>query len=168
MVDDDPVVEIIDKGDVELLDEEADAEDELISPEEDADVEDDDESIDEEPLIEDDEGDEPDYYLVSDGEEEKIVEVFGIPEEREAMLKELREKHEKVEKTVKPGSEEETFKVDANIPDNPKEPSGWLQKGKDLIAVMAMDGESDEDAMKRVSADHPGYNQIKGPVKPEV
>lgn len=69
----------------------------------------------------------------------------------------------------KPGKDDEPpIKVDANIPNNPKEPSGWLVKGKDKIAIIAMDDESDDDAIKRVQKKHPGYELHRGPKEPEA
>lgn len=62
---------------------------------------------------------------------------------------------------------DDVFKIDADIPGNPKPPVAWLTKGKDKIAIMSKDDESDDDAIKRVQAKHSGYDLHKGPEEPE-
>jgi hypothetical protein len=67
-----------------------------------------------------------------------------------------------------PEAVEKPFKVDAAIKDNPKEPSGWLVKGDDKIAIIAQNEEPDADAIKRVSDKHPDYHFHQGPNEPEL
>jgi len=58
--------------------------------------------------------------------------------------------------------------VDADIPGNPKSPVAWLLKGRDKIAIIALDDESADDAITRVVAKHPGYKLIKGAQEPDI
>jgi hypothetical protein len=179
-----PDMEIVDSSDVSLLEEEEDAED-LELPA-DAEVEEEiEEELEIDGDIEDMEDDlQVDYYEVSnEGDEDSvdIVELVGDTERKNTMLEELKQKYDNVRKVDKPveikvtdieSSQDESvdgdFKVDANIPGNPKAPVGWLIKGKDLIAVMAMEEESADAALDRVSSEHAGYKVIKGPNKPEI
>lgn len=173
VIDGEATIEVVDQGDVDVIDEESVVDDEL-APET---THSEEETEDDDPLdlTEDEAGEETEYYKVTkeDGESETI-EVSGIPEERETLLTRLREQYDTVEKTTAPsndqddGAEGDGFKVDANIPGNPKVPSGWLIKGKDKIAVMAMDDEGDDEALDRVSKEHPGYKVIKGSKEPSV
>jgi len=98
-----------------------------------------------------------------DEDVEVIEDVSGedeIPEITDEGLDEILAEERKPE-------DETNFKVDANIPGNPKEPSGWLTKGKDKVAVMAMEDEPDDDAIARVLKKHQGYDVSKGPKEPE-
>jgi len=174
IADNEPSLEIVDKDDVDVIEEEGVDEDELTQPEA-APSEVEEEEDDLPGFEEEDSGEEIEYYKVTkDDGTTDVIEVSGIPPEREALLKRLREQYDTVEKTVEPSddqdenSEGDGFKVDANIPGNPKAPSGWLIKGKDKIAVMAMDDESDDEALDRVSKEHPGYKVIKGATEPSV
>jgi len=63
--------------------------------------------------------------------------------------------------------EDPPIKVDAGIPGNPKEPSGWLVRGKDKIAIIAEEDQTDDEAVKETQADHPGYKLHRGPKEPE-
>ena len=174
IADDEPSLEIVESDNVDVIEEEGVDEDELTQPDA-APSEEEEEDDDLPDFEEEDSGEEIEYYKVTkDDGTTDIIEVSGIPPEREALLKRLREQYDTVEKTVEPSDDQDDetegdgFKVDANIPGNPKAPSGWLIKGKDKIAVMAMDDESDEDALDRVSKDHPGYKVIKGATEPSV
>jgi len=60
-----------------------------------------------------------------------------------------------VSKTTTPNVEEANTKItDKSETTDVKEPSGWYKRGKTTIQVMAYDGESDEDAAKRVGGEH--------------
>lgn len=175
-----PDVEVKDPDNVAMLEESNDGESlepQIEAVDDSSDISEDlSEGDDETELSEEIAEDEVEYYEVSkEGEEPEVVELMGDRERIDSMLEDLQQKYDNVKKVDKPkelesedGDDEDTFKVDANIPGNPKEPSGWLQKGKDLIAIMAMDDESDADAIDRVSKEHPGYKAIKGAKKPEV